>query len=151
MTCFEDLFIKSKGQPIDYNGKTIQMFDRVSITDKQQIRIVFESTNSEWKQGIHLSTDGSFEVNGQTVQKAIVLWKDTAPSDLLVRVKSKKGECFVKNVWDVGDGVMHSWHNGAAMIVEELKFGRRYKCNDGRADENFDDLIFRIEVGGLMG
>jgi hypothetical protein len=146
MPSFEDLFLKSKGQPVEYNGQTIQMVDRVPVTDGQQIRVVFESTNSDWKQGVHIASDGSFEVNGQTVKKAVVLWKDTAPREVLLKVKSKKGECLVKNVWDIGDGVMHSWHNCAAMIVEKSGSVRRYKCNDGRADDDFDDLVFSLQL-----
>ncbi len=40
---------------------------------------------------------------------------------------------------------MHSWHNGAAIIVEPVPFGRRYRCNDGIANDDFNDLIFRLE------
>jgi hypothetical protein len=32
------------------------------------------------------------------------------------------------------------------MIIEQLpNDGRRYHCNDGEPDEDFDDLVFRIE------
>ena len=52
----------------------------------------------------------------------------------------------VRNVWDTGDGVMQSWHSGAAMMVEQLSDGRRvYWCNDGVPDEDFDDVIFEVE------
>ncbi len=148
MQSFEDLFLKSKGQPIEYNGNTIQMVDRIPVTYGQQIRVIFESANSDWKQGVHLANDGAFEVNGQTIKKAVVLWKDTSPTEVLLKVKSKKGEFLVKNVWDVGDGVMHSWHNGAAMIVEESRSVRRYRCNDGRPDDDFDDLVFTLHLFG---
>jgi hypothetical protein len=146
MPSFEDLFLKSKGQPAEYNGRTIQMVDRVSVADGQQIRLVFESANSDWRQGVHLASDDSFEVNGQSINKAVVLWEDTAPREVLVTIRSKKGECLVKNVWDIGDGVMHSWHNGAAMIVEKSHLMRRYRCNDGRADDDFDDLVFSLHL-----
>lgn len=146
MPTFENLFLKSKGQPVEYKGKTIQMVDRLPVVDGQQLRIVFESANSDWRQGVHLTTDVAFEINGQTVKQAVVLWQDTAPREVVLRIKSKNGECLIKNVWDVGDGVMHSWHNGAAMIVEERELYRRYRCNDGRADDDFDDLVFCLEL-----
>jgi hypothetical protein len=146
MPSFHEMFLKSKGQPVEYNGHLIRMSDLIPITDGQHIRIVFESANSDWRQGVYLSTDGSFEVNGQNVRKAVVLWKDTAPREVLLQVQTKQGAFRVKNVWDVGDGVMHSGHNGAAMISEEASSSRRYKCNDGRADDDFDDLIFTIEL-----
>lgn len=124
----------------------IHMADRLPVTHSQKIRVTFESSNSEWDQGIYFATDGAFEINGQTVKKALVLWKNTAPHEVIMRVKSKKGECLIKNVWDVGDGVAHSWHNGAAMIIEESGPSRRYRCNDGKPDDDFDDLVFRIEL-----
>ncbi|OJW19261.1 MAG: hypothetical protein BGO58_03090 [Sphingopyxis sp. 65-8] len=52
----------------------------------------------------------------------------------------------MKNVWDTGDGVMQSWHAGGAMIVEEIENVRRYLCNDGELDDDFDDLIFTLEI-----
>ena len=146
MPSFEDLFLKSKGKPIVYNGQTIQMVDRLAVVSDQRLRITFESVNSEWRQGICLTTDGSFLVNRQVVKNSIVLWYDTAPQEVLLQVQTKNGECQIKNVWDTGDGVMHSWHNGAAMVVGEITSGRRYQCNDGRPDDNFDDLVFRIEI-----
>jgi hypothetical protein len=30
------------------------------------------------------------------------------------------------------------------MIVEEIENGRRYYCNDGHPDEDFDDIIFEL-------
>lgn len=146
MPSFEDLFLKSKGKPVVYNGRTIQMVDRLRVRSGQLLKVTFESVNANWRQGVCLSSDGAFVVNNQTIKKSVVLWHDTAPSEVLLRVETKKGQCQVKNVWDTGDGAVHSWHNGAAMIVEETASARRYKCNDGRADDDFNDLVFRIEV-----
>jgi len=30
------------------------------------------------------------------------------------------------------------------MIVEKIEGGRRYRCNDGFPDEDFDDIIFTV-------
>jgi hypothetical protein len=146
MSSIENIFIQSKGQPVNYNGHLIQMVDYVQIERDKSIEITFESTNSEWRQGIHLSIDGAFLINGVTIKKSLVLWQDTAPSKVVLGIKSKTGKCTVKNVWDLGDGVMHSWHNGAAMRVEKSSEGSIYYCNDGHPDENFDDLIFHLRV-----
>ena len=40
---------------------------------------------------------------------------------------------------------LESGHNGAAMIVEEIENGRRYRCNDGAPDEDFDDIVFTVQ------
>jgi hypothetical protein len=144
MIVFEELFRKSHGQPVEYNGQLIHIFDRVRVKDGQVLKFTFERCHSEWRQGISLSTDGCFEVNNQR-GKRVVLWYDTAPREVFLTVHTKKGECSLMNVWDHGDGVMHKGHNGAAMIVEELPSGRRYHCNDGFPDDDFDDLVFRLE------
>ena len=145
MKTFEDLFIKSNGECVEYKGRTIQMFDRLVIADGQKFRLVVESVNSDWRQGIHMTVDEYFEVNSQITERSLVLWQDTAPPEIILRVKTKKCECVIKNFWDVGDGVIHSWHNGGAMIVDKMENGFRYRCNDGKNDDDFDDLVFRLE------
>ena len=145
MFSFQDLFIKSTGKPVDYNGKTIQMVDKFPVNHKSEFKVVFEDCKNDWKQGISLSTAGTFIINGQKIKNSVVLWQHTAPNELDFIVESKSRELLIKNVWDIGDGVIHSWHGGGAMIVEELNNGRRYRCNDGRQNDDFDDLVFRIE------
>ncbi|MEW6619828.1 MAG: hypothetical protein AB1422_10920 [bacterium] len=146
MVVFEDEFRKSKGHPIEYKGKILRRWDKFPLENKsQKLKVVFESTNSEWCQGISLKTDKGIEVNGKLFKESIGLWENTAPKEVEIICKSKNGELEVVNVWSTGDGVIHSWLNGAAMIVEELPNGRRYKCNDAHPDDNFDDIIFRIE------
>ena len=40
---------------------------------------------------------------------------------------------------------MNNGYFGAAMIVEEIENGRRYRCNDWEPDEDFDDIIFTVQ------
>ena len=146
MINFEDMFIASRGKPVEYEGQIIQLMDSVSLPSHATLRIIREGNKDGWRQGIHLSTDGYFTVNKQVIPKAVVLWADTAPANLGLDIHSENGTCHIKNVWDTGDGTMHSWHNGAAMIVEKTDNGRRYRCNDGKPNADFDDLIFRLEI-----
>ncbi len=146
MPSFDKLFSESKERPVLYNGLRIWRVDVLGVNRRQGLKVVFDCANSNWRQGIRLDIDDRFEINGQTIRKAIVLWQDTAPKECRFVAHSKKGEVLVRNVWDTGDGVVDSWHNGAAMIVEEFPNGKRYKCNDGLADDDFDDLIFSIEL-----
>lgn len=147
MVVFEELFLESRGKPIEYNGRKIQMVDVVNLQPKhQRIRLTFEKTSSVWKQGVMLSTKGVFIVNKQKVKNSVVLWQDSAPQVVDFDVNSKDGELEVRNVWDTGDGTVHSWHAGAAIYVEEIEAGKRYHCNDGQLDDNFSDLIFKIEL-----
>ncbi len=146
MINFQDMFMASRGEPVEYEGQIIQLGDSVSIASRATLRVIREGSKDGWRQGIHLSTDGYFTVNKQIIPKAVVFWADTSPADIGLGVHSESGTCHVKNVWDTGDGTMHSWHNGAAMIVEKTENGRRYRCNDGKPNADFDDLIIRLEL-----
>ena len=146
MPTFEGLFRKSNAKPVVYEGKTIHLFDCLKVADGQIITLTFESVNADWRQGVELLTDGSFEVLGHSGSDSVVLWQDTAPQKVALRVHTKKGECSVMNVWDTGNGLMQQGHNGAAMLIEATPTGKRYRCNDGVADDDFDDLVFRIDM-----
>jgi hypothetical protein len=143
---FNKLFAETKGQPIKYKGFTLWKSDNFPIGKKTKIRVIFESVNSKWRQGISLSTDKGIKVKGKFFKRGFGIWRDTAPDVTECICYSKNGVLRVWNVWDTGDGVVESRHYGAAMIVEQLPNGRRYRCNDGYPDDDFDDLIFRIEV-----
>lgn len=145
MISFQDMFEKSKGKPIQYQGKTLVMLHSFPTNGATHLRLIFESCASEWRQGVALRVRGRFKVRGQLIGKSIVLWHDTAPEVVELEISPETPNIEVNNVWDVGDGVIHSWHNGAAMIVESLEDGIRYRCNDGFADDDFDDIVFRIE------
>lgn len=145
MPSFESVFKESKGKPISYEGKTLVMSDDFPTQGETHFRLVFEACDSEWRQGVALDVIGKVKVGGQIVRGGIVLWHDTAPQAVEFEIIGDTPAIQVKNVWDVGNGTIHSWHNGAAMIIELLPNGRRYRCNDGLADDDFDDVIFRIE------
>ncbi|MCB1117403.1 MAG: hypothetical protein KDK50_02345, partial [Chlamydiia bacterium] len=55
---------------------------------------------------------------------------------------------WVQNFWEdvnhTNTVYIDKAHNGAAMIVEEIPNGRRYRCNDGEPDDDFDDIVFTI-------
>ncbi len=146
MPSFEELFIASRGRPVEYEGKTLLMMDRIPMTGVKTLRVVFEHRGGEWRQGVGLNCDGSFRVNEQLIhgKTGLVLWEDTAPQSAIIEVVAAT-EVRVKNVWDGGDGVIESWHNGAAMVAEDVPGGRRYRCNDREPDDDFDDIVFRVE------
>jgi len=48
-------------------------------------------------------------------------------------------------IWRLNNKPMQYGHNGAALYIEEIPNGKRYYCNDGSPDDDFDDLVFTIE------
>ncbi len=157
MPNFTESFIRSKGLAIEYKGLNLVMGDYLSFTDGDHLLITFEKTNSEWRQGIGLRVFGFFEINGNPFPDRVILWEDTSPKTQIITIHQdqtkrkqpkrlpQKGLLGIKNIWDPGTGSVESWYGGAAMIVEEIESGRRYRCNDGHPDENFDDIVFTVQ------
>ncbi|MBW0281672.1 hypothetical protein [Shewanella xiamenensis] len=146
MPDFSSLFVAAKGGAIEYKGRTLIMMDRYPVQHGRKFLLSLISSNSPWKQGIKLGAKGAIYIAGQTLTKGVLLWEDTMPKEVVLQVDAKDSLLQVSNAWDTGDGVTHSWHNGAAIYVEVEENGRRiYHCNDGHPDENFDDLVFSIE------
>ena len=143
MEIFAKLFRQSKGEPITYQGRTLYLAETLRVRNGERFLVILEKVDSIWKQGVSLAlSKGRLCVAGREFSKGIVLWEDTAPVSTEVSVVLKRGRTeslYVKNVWDKGDGLMDSWRHGAAIMIEELPDGsRRYHCNDGHLDDDFN-------------
>jgi hypothetical protein len=125
--------------------------DRIPVEKKFSGRLRITATNSEWRQGVHFEIKGSITVfvdDKAITGKKFVVWADDLKDDELRFTGTRKPaqDLLVWNVWDVNRGVTDAWHNGAAMILEKDGNVRRYRCNDGHPDENFDDIIFEVII-----
>lgn len=147
--------MESKGQPIAYKGKTLVLADKFPVANGDRLRICIESTNSEWPQGMSVDITGSCEVKGKVWKKGkgvkMIFWADATgidPKNIEITVFTETGYVWIQNHWEMtnhlGTKSIDSGHHGAAMIVEEIAGGRRYRCNDGHPDDNFDDIVFTV-------
>lgn len=154
MTDFNKLFFESKAKLLNYKDKTIVQNDALPVFNSDKLLITLESTNNIYLQGIFLKIfkQGIIEIEGEQCDKPIALWEDffkenNEPVEITVYPKKKKQAelLVIYNIWKDGNGDMDSRHYGAAMIIEEIENGRRYRCNDGYPDENFDDIVFTVQ------
>lgn len=145
MPNFENDFINSRGNPIKYKDIELIRIDKIPVKKifSGYIRII--SINSEWRQGIKLRADGFLKINSIKGNNFII-WSENVKESVFFEGTSKNLQLIVWNAWDSGNCATDSLHNGAAMILEVDKNIRRYKCNDGHPDENFDDIIFEVEI-----
>lgn len=160
MPNFDSIFSSSTERPIQYKDKQLFRADYIPFKDGDELQIIFEKTNSEWTQGIGLAVFGYFEINGNRYKERIFLWENTSPKEINIKIYEEnskrkqpkslpiKGLIAVKNIWNPGNGSADSWCGGAAMIIQEIPNGRRYYCNDGHPDDNFDDIIFSVRKIG---
>jgi len=83
-------------------------------------------------------------------RRTISLWLREPFEPVEFSCVTQDGHIHVWNVWNDGNirHVIDGRRNGAGMVVEEIENGFRYRCNDGYPDEDFNDIVFRIERCG---
>lgn len=121
----------------------------IASDDGERFVLVFESANSDWEQLVHLETDRTVEVETATYQRGTLV--RFSPNKLRVPIRCRTHEkvLWIWNAWSYrdrqGSQRLESLENYAGMLVEEMPAGYRYRCNEGRDDDDYDDLVFRIE------
>lgn len=142
---FQSYFEQSRAKPIEYKGKTTYLADRIMIPAPGTFTLTFESAASDWEQGVCLHAKGKLRFGDKTYGTDLILWKATCPRVAKLSLVKPDDELIIYNAWHYGNSnSVDAGHNGAAMQRESLPNGFRYCCNDGLADDDFDDLIFTI-------
>jgi hypothetical protein len=167
MPVFQNDFIeaRAKGETLKYKGVELFSIDRIPVQKKFSGSLKIISTNSEWKQAAYLRVldkrkDGKLKIDSDPEEaKGFFIWepenKDKKDEIILFEGTTKKMELIVSNAWAqpdwTGRTFTNYWQEGAAMIVEVNGNTRRYRCNDGHPDDNFDDIIFEVTINeGLL-
>ncbi len=123
----------------------------IKANNGETFQLVLESANSEWQQLVTLDTDRAVEVDGKEYRRGVMIDYDPLHPEKTVVVRTEEGMLWVWNAWryrrpaTTGPWFLDSLSSYAGMVVEELPNGFRYRCNEGRDDDDYDDLIFRIE------
>ena len=151
---FSRLFQETKGGPVTYNGLNLVMLDRFPAKPNEKLIVTIESTSSKYPQGVGVSEE--VEVFGQKVKQAVV-WeyfslppgkrsevRSQLPYSFEVVCRNKKEHLSFYNMAEL-DGRHEWWTHASAMIVEEIPNGRRYRCNDFQPNDDFNDIVFRVE------
>ena len=94
------------------------------------------TAKGETIQGICIDITGKCELKGRLCEKGkgvrMIFWEDTAPKYLELKVFTKNKFVRVQNIWEnlslLGNRYVNNGYYGAAMIVEEIENGRRYRA-----------------------
>lgn len=122
--------------------------DVLPIAEGQAVSLEFLGGEGDWRQGVWLATEGELEVDGVTAPQ-LVLWSDTSPPVVEVKVNATDGLLRLYNVWDSGRGLGHheSQSATAGMVKRVRKDGAFvYACNDIGLDPDFTKFTFAIRV-----
>jgi hypothetical protein len=129
-------------------GQEVVKIEALPVQPGQTVRLRFERAASAWRQGVWLATEGSLSAGG-TASPQLVIWADTAPPEVDLRIEDTDGLLRLYNVWDSdrGRGPFESQSATSGMLVEELDDGsRRYACNDIGTDPDFEKVIFSVAI-----
>ena len=164
------MFVASKGQAVDFNGSKLIRLDKFPVENKEIILCHIEKTNSQSGalQGFCIDVTGYAEMDGEILKKGkgvrLHFWEGTAPKHIRLKLFTKTGFVWVYNICEIDSTYLtnddqgnsregHSktidyGHNGAAMIVEEIENGRRYRCSDvsgADKEDQFGDIVFTVQ------
>lgn len=120
--------------------------EAVECSAGSTFRVVFESAESRWRQGIWFAVEGELEIAGRLTPQA-VLWRDASPPcvDVVVRF-TDDGLLRLCNVWDSGRGrARESQAATSGMRYEPTASGVRYRCSDINPSPTYEALVFRVE------
>lgn len=160
MKSFELMFEEAGSNEIEYKGKKILRFYKFERIGKFRLQFKFVERNSPFGQGIAIgftSYSGPIYVNGKKREMARKVFKDiymiqeAYPDGFYIDVKIRNDNEFitVKNCSDsIGTGEFYdSLIEGRAMYIEQIGENKlRFYCNDHEIDDDFDDLIFDMEI-----
>ncbi|MEE1038447.1 MAG: hypothetical protein U0K95_04700 [Eubacterium sp.] len=147
---FSELFIEAKGEPIEYMGETLYMSDEIKVKENFVATIELISTNSNYRQGVRIYTDGIIDSGDGAISKQQIFWEELWTQMKLgpieIKGKSKNGIFMIWNCCQ-RDGCIEDWVCNCAMKKEVISKNEYiYHCNDWQWDEDFDDIVFRVKI-----
>lgn len=123
------------------------MIETMACSDGDRFLVTFEDAEPRWTQGLWLAVDGQLAV-ADSINDQFVLWRDTAPSKVMVEVRSTlDGLLRFHNVWNSGRGYgpWESQSHTSGMMREDVPGGYRYRCSDINPSPTYGALVFTIE------
>ena len=132
--------------------KEIIRWEVLAINNKQHLKVRFICANSENRQGIRIAIDagkGMLITNGVT-GRSFDLWKDECPKEFEIECISDEGLISIYNMFEkkdwTGRNNIYSQMDYSGMILEQNGNIYRYKCNNAELQDDFDKLVFEIEL-----
>lgn len=141
------LFAEQQTNLIEWDGPLYNLYELP--TEGTELRVRFQSATSAPPQGLRLKVrGGTFDVES-TATDDLILWQDTAPAEVRIRIAWKpKGRRSLRiwNAWRVND-VTQAWLGNAGMRVTPGGQGVfQLHCSDGEGSPDFDDLVAEVQV-----
>ena len=145
MMTFSEQFAQSQGKPIECDGQVVHAIYRHEAKTGLKLRLRWVSGVDSPAQGVSISVKGGLLEVADTKAKDIVLWRDTAPSEVTIKCSGRGvREILVWNCWRDDRGITRAWIGNAGMQLDDTGANTvRARCNS-RSVVTFGDLVFDL-------
>lgn len=155
---FDGLFNDSGNRYILYNEKKIYRTYRIDKPGSYKLKFNFVLSNSIYNQAIAIilyQFKGKVSINGKEQKLGkreffkFHFFEKSGIKNFEVFIELKRGMFSICNGTDLaGDfKFSHTMTRGSCFYYEEISKNRfRFYCNDYEPDDDFDDLIFELEI-----
>lgn len=143
-----DLFAKAQSPVVQWDGEpAFAILELAHVPE----RLVLEFVRAKESpvQGLRLKIRGGLLVVNDVTTDELLLWRDTAPERVIVKVERRRGARLSLKVWNVWRGgldTVQAWLGNAGMRVASSSDGGwiDLRCSDGIGPATFDDLEVRL-------
>lgn len=143
---FEQEFRSTSGQPFTSEGIEFMLSYCITVPLSGVLLIRYKHCILTPKQGIRLDCAVEMSLD-KDKSNAFNIWCDSKMRTVSVSCKPAS-KVMIRNLWDHGDGVVQSWHAGAAMHAETSLDGAVILyCNSTLKNTRCRDLIVEIASG----
>ncbi|MGE5455739.1 MAG: hypothetical protein ACM3O4_01350 [Ignavibacteriales bacterium] len=159
MIYFSELFSQTKDDYIIYQGKKVYSIDRYKLNGNHKVKFAFVSNKSPHEQCIVLSLYGvncDIYLDGKKYKQpknkfpTLDLFEKYYGKEIILEINLIDGEIGLCNgaIRKIGENEIVTYCSyGCAMQIEEISSTKkRYYCNDYENDDDFDDLVFEMEI-----
>jgi hypothetical protein len=139
-------FADQQSNIIDWDGPLYSMYEL--STNATELTVRFVSAIEQPVQGLRLKVrGGTFEIDS-TSANDLVLWHDTAPEIVRVRIRWKSRGARSLRIWNAWriNNVTQAWLGNAGMRVEGNESTLTFRCSDGEGAPDFGDLIAEVAL-----
>lgn len=149
-----DIFATARAPRIDWEGAPAYAIYEITPAPENVV-VEFLNGASSPVQGLTLKVNGGALIVNDVEAPEMLLWRDTAPSHVPVRVKREPGKKATLKVWNIWRGSMggvdvtQAWLGNSGMRIEQSTDGKELllRCSDGEGPIDFGDLEARVVIG----
>ena len=133
-----DKFAKAQNPQIEWEGATAYAIYEISPAPDDVV-VEFPKAAGAPVQGLTLKANGGMLVVNDVEAPEVLLWRDTAPSRVPIRVKREPGKKVTLKFWNIWRGrmggvdVTQAWLGNSGMRIERSADGKELllRCSDG--------------------